>query len=58
MAKMNQENQSHGFAIKRVLYGINSSQGNPFVLKGGTALMECYGLIGLRVTPQLTVTMV
>ena len=44
MTKINQENQSHGFAIKRVLYGINSSQGNPFVLKGGTALMECYGL--------------
>ena len=32
MTNINQENQSHGFAIKRVLYGINSSQGNPFVL--------------------------
>lgn len=44
MTKINQENQSHGFAIQRMLHGINSSQGNPFVLKGGTALMECYGL--------------
>lgn len=44
MTKINQENQSHGFVIQRMLHGINSSQGNPFVLKGGTALMECYGL--------------
>lgn len=44
MTKMGQGNRHHGLAIRRVLRGINSSQGNPFVLKGGTALMECYGL--------------
>lgn len=39
-----QTNQDHGQAIKRMLQGINSSPSNPFILKGGTALMECYGL--------------
>lgn len=37
-------NPSHGLVIRRMLRGINALPGNPFVLKGGTALMECYGL--------------
>lgn len=44
MTGPSQDNQRHGQAIRRMLLGINSSPANPFVLKGGTALMECYGL--------------
>lgn len=36
--------RAHGEAVRAVLRGINSASDNPFILKGGTALMECYGL--------------
>lgn len=38
------ERRDHGHAIRRILMRINSTAANPFVLKGGTALMECYEL--------------
>lgn len=36
--------RAHLNAIRQVLSFINSQNGNPFVLKGGTALSLCYGL--------------
>jgi predicted nucleotidyltransferase component of viral defense system len=37
------DNEGHRDAIRRVLRFLNTDP-NPYVLKGGTALMECYGL--------------
>jgi predicted nucleotidyltransferase component of viral defense system len=36
--------KGHEDMIKRVLLRLNEISGRPFVLKGGTALMMCYGL--------------
>lgn len=38
------DRNAHRKAIETVLHGLNSQDTNPFILKGGTALMECYGL--------------
>lgn len=35
---------AHRKAIDDILRSVNSSPDNPFILKGGTALMVCYGL--------------
>lgn len=43
MTGLSQDNQRHGQDKQRMLLGINSSPAKPFVLKGATALMECYG---------------
>ena len=40
----NEDKMNHRQAIDRLLSGINSSSNNPFVIKGGTALMKCYDL--------------
>ncbi|MCI1211242.1 nucleotidyl transferase AbiEii/AbiGii toxin family protein [Bifidobacterium tibiigranuli] len=45
---MSEDNESwrtaHREAIDAMLRGINAEPDNPFILKGGTALMACYGL--------------
>lgn len=35
---------AHRQAIEHILTAINTAKDNPFILKDGTALMECYGL--------------
>jgi predicted nucleotidyltransferase component of viral defense system len=36
--------EAHGKAIDEVLAGLNRESDNPYILKGGTALLKCYGL--------------